>query len=60
MITYFIDFLIVAVLIIGITAINGVITNTLGKTLFGKRKKFEFVDQSMHVQSGWKKVGGRD
>ena len=58
MVAYFVDFLIVALLVIGITAINGVLTNGIGKKLFGGKRKSEFVDQSARMQTGWKQVGG--
>ncbi|WP_078548072.1 hypothetical protein [Litchfieldia alkalitelluris] len=58
MISYIIDFSIVAVLVIGITAIMGVVTNGLGISVFGGKTKSEFVDKSDRMQSGWKKVGG--
>ena len=35
MIAYIFDFLLVTILIIGITAINGVIANGIGEKLFG-------------------------
>lgn len=54
--SYIIDFLLIALLIIGITATNGVVTNGIGTKIFG-RKKAEFVDQSSEIQSGWKKIG---
>jgi hypothetical protein len=58
MVAYFVDFLILAVLVIGITAINGVLTNGIGNKLFGRSKKSEFVDHSARIQDGWKHVGG--
>ena len=42
---YIVDFLIVMGLIIGITALIGVITNSIGNKLFGGNKKSEFVDE---------------
>ncbi|GAA3329635.1 hypothetical protein GCM10020331_078610 [Ectobacillus funiculus] len=61
MIAYFFDLAIVAVLIIGITAMIGVITNGIGeKKVFGGRKRREFVDQSAKkTQTGWNAVGGK-
>ncbi|WP_071393909.1 hypothetical protein [Bacillus tuaregi] len=58
MVAYTVDFLLIALLIIGITAINGVLTNGIGNALFGRNKKSEFVTQSARVQTGWKQVGG--
>lgn len=58
MAAYFVDFLIVALLIIGITATNGVLVNGIGNKLFSRKKKSEFVNQSTRMQSGWKQVGG--
>lgn len=39
MIAFFTDFIIVATLIIGITALIGVITNSIGEKLFGGKEK---------------------
>ena len=56
---YIFDFLIVAILIIAITALNGVITNFIGKGLFGRKQKSVFKDATDRTQVGWKPVGGR-
>ncbi|WP_026693284.1 hypothetical protein [Peribacillus kribbensis] len=59
MAAYITDLLIVAILIISITALMGVIMNSIGKTLFSRGKKTEFTEKSEGIQSGWKLVGGR-
>lgn len=59
MIAFFIDFAIVAILVIGITAFIGVITNSIGEKLFGGKEKMKFVNKSSDIQSGWKQVGGK-
>ncbi|WP_042349488.1 hypothetical protein [Bacillus massiliigorillae] len=59
MVGYFIDLLIVAVLVIGFTALNGVIGNSIGEKLFGGKKKNIHVDASVQTQTGWKQVGGK-
>ncbi|MGJ7910343.1 hypothetical protein [Neobacillus sp. LXY-1] len=56
---YIVDLTVVAVLIIGITAMMGVITNTIGEKVFGGKRRSEFVDQSAKYQTGWKMVGGK-
>ena len=56
---FFIDFIIVAILIIAITATNGVILNGIGTKLFGGKKALEFVHQSNRMQTDWKNVGGK-
>lgn len=56
---YITDLTIVALLIIGITAVLGVVTNGIGEKLFGGKRKSEFVDQSAKFQTGWKQVGGK-
>lgn len=58
MVEYIMDFAIVALLIIGITAMMGALTNGIGSALGGK-KRSEFVDQSARFQDGWKQVGGK-
>jgi hypothetical protein len=55
---YIMDLTIVALLIVGITATIGVITNGIGTRFFSGSKRNEFVDQSTSLQTGWKKVGG--
>ena len=59
MIHYFIDLSIVAVLVIGFTALNGVIGNTIGEKIFGGKKKDIFRDATANTQAGWKSVSGR-
>ncbi|WP_147533245.1 hypothetical protein [Bacillus marasmi] len=59
MVEFIMDFAIVALLIIGITAMMGAITNGIGSALFSGRKRSEFVDQSAKFQVGWKQVGGK-
>ncbi|MEH7253496.1 MULTISPECIES: hypothetical protein [Bacillaceae] len=55
---YIADLTMVAILIIGITALMGVITNGFGENVFGGKKRSEFVDQSAKYQTRWKSVGG--
>ncbi|RSD29410.1 hypothetical protein [Mesobacillus subterraneus] len=55
---YIMDLTIVALLIVGITATIGVITNGVGNKFFSGNKRNEFVDQSTRLQHGWKNVGG--
>ena len=59
MVGYITDLTIVALLIIGFTALLGVLTNGIGEKVFGGKNKSEFVDQSARVQTGWKSVGGQ-
>ncbi|MEH6942097.1 hypothetical protein [Bacillus sp. JJ722] len=59
MIGYFMDFLIVAILVVGFTALNGVIGNTIGEKLFRGKKKDVHVDASLRTQTGWNQVGGK-
>ncbi|MDF0727922.1 hypothetical protein PY093_14690 [Cytobacillus sp. S13-E01] len=59
MIGYIIDFTLVALFVIGITAVMGVLTNGIGeKLLAGKTKTVSF-DHSAKTQVGWKNVGGK-
>jgi tetrahydromethanopterin S-methyltransferase subunit B len=58
MVGYLTDLLIVTVLVVGITALMGVILNGIGEKVFGGKNKNEFVDQSARFQTGWKMVGG--
>ena len=56
---YIVDFLIVAILVIGITATNGVLTNAIGLKFFGGKSRNKIVDQSTSLQTGWNAVGGK-
>ena len=56
--SYLLDLIIVAVLVIGITATNGVMANAIGLKLFGGKQKSLHVDYTKKGQTGWKSVGG--
>jgi len=56
---YIIDLTVVTILIVGITAVMGVITNGIGEKVFGGKNRTEFVDESAKYQTGWKMVGGK-
>ncbi len=56
---YITDLAIVTVLIVGLTALMGVIANGIGEKVFGGRKRSEYVVQSAHFQTGWKQIGGK-
>ncbi|PET60778.1 hypothetical protein CN514_14100 [Bacillus sp. AFS001701] len=59
MAAYITDLLIVALLVIGITALNGVFTNAIGEKIFGRGKKSQFVDMSDRMSANFKQVGGQ-
>lgn len=56
---YITDLTIVTLLIVGITALMGTITNGIGEKVFGGKHRTEFVDESAKYQTGWKAVGGK-
>ncbi|MED3623121.1 hypothetical protein [Neobacillus thermocopriae] len=56
---YITDLTVVAILIIGLTAVMGVILNSIGEKVFGGKHRSEYVDQSARFQTGWKAVGGK-
>ncbi len=56
---YILDFLMVSLLIIGITALLGVISNGIGTHLFGKKHRSKFVNQSDKTTAGFTMVGGQ-
>ena len=56
---YITDLTIVTLLIVGITALMGTITNGIGEKVFGGKRRTEFVDESAKYQTGWKSVGGK-
>jgi hypothetical protein len=59
MIEYFIEFTVFALLVIGLTAFLGPITNGIGEKLFSRKDVNYFVKQSAKTQTGWRPVGGR-
>ncbi|PGL72984.1 hypothetical protein [Bacillus sp. AFS055030] len=59
MAAYITDLLIVAVLVIGITALNGVFTNAIGEKIFGRSKRTKFVDMSDKMSANFKQIGGQ-
>jgi hypothetical protein len=59
MVGYFIDLVLVAIFVIGITAFNGVITNSIGEKLFGGKKKSKFVEMSDRMTANFNHVGGK-
>lgn len=56
---YIIDLTLVTLLIVGITAVMGVLTNGVGVKVFGGKRKSEFVDVQAKYTTGWKSVGGK-
>ncbi|MFZ3589231.1 hypothetical protein ACOI1C_08040 [Bacillus sp. DJP31] len=56
---YILDFSLVALLVIGLTAIMGVLTNGIGEKLAGGKGDPESFNQSAKTQTGWNQVGGR-
>jgi len=58
MLELLVDFGLLAILIVGITALNGVILNVIGMKLFGRGKAHHFTDKNAEIVSGWNKVGG--
>ncbi|WP_077617313.1 hypothetical protein [Bacillus sinesaloumensis] len=57
--SYIIDLGLIAVLVIGITALMGVMANGLGERVFGGKKGSTIVNNDLNVKAGWKNVGGR-
>ncbi|CEG26110.1 hypothetical protein [Bacillus sp. B-jedd] len=56
---YLMDFAIVTVLVVGITALMGVITNGIGENIFGRKNRSEFTNQASKFTAGWNEVGGK-
>jgi hypothetical protein len=56
---YILDFILVASLIIGLTAFMGPLTNGIGNLIFGRKQRFKYVVQSNHSTAGFNKVGGK-
>ncbi|RHW43223.1 hypothetical protein D1B31_00665 [Neobacillus notoginsengisoli] len=56
---YLMDLAIVTILVVGITALMGVITNGIGENVFGRKNRTQFTDQASKFVSGWKEIGGK-
>ncbi|HEX7064498.1 MAG TPA: hypothetical protein VF199_05460 [Bacillales bacterium] len=56
MIGFIVDLLVLAVLVIGLTAMLGVISTKIGERVFGGKKGNIFYDQNMNSQKGWRKM----
>lgn len=56
MLFYVIDFVALAVLVIGLTAMLGVISTSLGKWVFGRKKGGMYSNQNANSQKGWRKM----
>jgi hypothetical protein len=59
MVEYIIDFSLVALLVIGFTAIIGVLSNGIGEKLGGGEGNPESFNHSAKTQIGWNNVGGK-
>lgn len=57
---YLMDYMIVSGLIVGITALMGVIANGIGEKIFGGSRRKEHVNETKHTQAGWNLVGGKN
>lgn len=58
-ISYLIDFGIVAALVVGTTALNGVIGSGVGLVIGGKNKS-QYILRNQQNHTGWKMVGGKN
>ncbi|WP_050614325.1 hypothetical protein [Bacillus testis] len=56
---YIFDLVLTALLIIGLTAFNGVIANSIGEKIFGGKKQGIYRNASLHTQNGWTNAGGK-
>jgi hypothetical protein len=59
MVSFWLDFIIIAGLIVGITATMGILLNWVGVNIFGRKNSDEFVIQSEKSIAGFKQVGGK-
>jgi hypothetical protein len=56
---YIADLTMVTLLVVGLTALMGDITNGIGEKVFGGKRRNEFVDESAKYQTSWKMIGGK-
>lgn len=54
--SFVIDLIVFAILVIGLTALLGVISASIGERIFGRKKGNAFYDQNMNSQKGWRKM----
>lgn len=54
--SFVIDLIVFAILVIGLTALLGVISASIGERIFGRKKGNDFYDQNMNSQKGWRKM----
>ncbi|WP_449539482.1 hypothetical protein [Ferdinandcohnia sp. Marseille-Q9671] len=59
MASYILDLGLITVLVIGITALMGVMANGLGERVFGGKTGSSIVNQDLRVKTGWNNVGGK-
>ncbi|MGM9987297.1 MAG: hypothetical protein ACI35O_08735 [Bacillaceae bacterium] len=59
MTNFVIDFIIFAILVIGITAFLSIFTNAIGEKVFGRKTRTIFTSKSRSIQKGWNAVGGK-
>ncbi|HEX6922745.1 MAG TPA: hypothetical protein VF149_02885 [Bacillales bacterium] len=50
------DLIVLAVLVIGLTAMLGVISTSIGEKVFGRKKSGKFYNHNMNSQKGWRKM----
>lgn len=59
MASYIMDLGLIAILVIGITALMGVMANGIGERVFGGKTGSDIVNRDLNVKTGWKSVGGK-
>ncbi|MBH0155640.1 MAG: hypothetical protein ACQET8_00370 [Bacillota bacterium] len=59
MISFFTDLTLLALCVVGITALMGSISQFIAVKLFGGKKVFHFVDKSKSFQENWRPVKRR-
>lgn len=57
--TVIFDLSLLGIVIIGLTALVGVVTSTIGLKLFSRGKANHHLNQSLKTQTGWNSVGGK-
>lgn len=56
MTNFFIDLVLLAIFVVGLTAFMGIITHGVSAKLFGKNTYLKFENKSKQIQGGWKKI----
>jgi hypothetical protein len=59
LVAFFTDLILLALCVVGITAMMGTISQVIAVKLFGGKKVYHFVDKSKSIQQNWNPIKRR-